>query len=468
MTVRVHRKERFTSVSNDIINNKEMSWEARGLLIYLLSKPPEWIIRNADLIKQSPAGRDKITSIIQELVRHGYIFRWQTRDSDGRIEWKSEIFETQEEMIEWKRENPDICGKSAQSIAKTHSQPDHHDGKTVHDGKSHHDGKTVDGKSAHHDGKTVDGSTVDGKPVDIVNTELVNTEFRDLRDPNSFTHSDPERVYARKISSEPNPIESVTASSQSKILSVESISVGEDTFSVAAPNSPIEGFPIGPWGRDLFSIHPGFMAAVVAKWRKGDTQKAKTFGSMVDEEVRGCILKYWRKDWVNLQLDWTEYEDSTKRLAQTVRDRMAQGVEITPQEQKILTDRVMGPEHLRPAIAHSASRQSSSIPTQVQRQGTATIGALPVALSEISESQLEETRRAIESARASIAPIALSAQLFSGREPIPEFLAWLEPQIEANKIPGLSRRQTAIALARRPEMQKAFLESQENQPHEDF
>lgn len=457
MTVRVHRKERFTSVSNDIINNKEMSWEARGLLIYLLSKPPEWIIRNADLIKQSPAGRDKITSIIQELVRHGYIFRWQTRDSDGRIEWKSEIFETQEEMIEWKRENPDICGKSAQSIAKTHSQPDHHDDKTVHDGKSHHDGKTVDGKSAHHDGKTVDGSTVDGKPVDIVNTELVNTEFRDLRDPNSFTHSDPERVYARKNSSEPNPIESVTASSQSKILSVESISVGEDTFSAAAPNSPIEGFPIGPWGRDLFSIHAGFMTVTIAKWRKGDSQKAKTFGSMTDEEVRGCIQKYWKKDWSNLRLDWIEYEESTKRLAQNVRGRIIQGVEITSQEQNILTDRVMGSEHLRSQTLGCTAQQGLLNPYQVQNHSTNPIGILPVAVTGLSESEMKETRCAIEAARSKLSNT--SQILFEGRQPVPAFMDWLMEEAKKHIVPGMSLRFVAVSIARRHEIQEKYLAS---------
>jgi hypothetical protein len=453
MTVRVHRKERFTSVSNDIINNKEMSWEARGLLIYLLSKPPGWVIRNADLIKQSPAGRDKITSIVHELVKHGHIFRWQTRDSDGRIEWKSEIFETPEEMIEWKRENPDICGKFAHSIAETSSQTENHNGKTVHGGKSHHDGKTVDGKSAHHDGKTVSGSTVNGEPVGIVNTERSNTEFRDLKDLNPLTHSDPECVYAQESQIE----ESSYETNKTKNLPVLPPTIGGDNFSAAAPISPIEEFPVGPWGRDLFSIHPGFMAAVIAKWRKGDTQKAKTFGSMADEEVRGCIQKYWKKDWSNLQLDWTEYEESTKRLAQTVRDRMTQGVEITSQEQKILTDRVMGPEHLRPQTPYSVPQQVLLNPERVSNHTSPSISVLPVAVTGISESELEETRRAIEAARPKLPP--MTQKLFEGGKPVPDFMTWLMEETKNHAVPGMALRLIAVSLARRPEIQTAYLHS---------
>jgi hypothetical protein len=94
MSVRIHKKSRFTTVSNDIVNNSSVSWEARGLLVYLLSKPEGWIVRNSDLIRQSPAGRDKVAAILKEL-ENKYIFRWETRNPEGRIEWKSESLNRQ-------------------------------------------------------------------------------------------------------------------------------------------------------------------------------------------------------------------------------------------------------------------------------------------------------------------------------------------------------------------------------------
>jgi hypothetical protein len=274
----------------------------------------------------------------------------------------------------------------------------------------------------------------------------------------SNTHIYPERVCVREKSTGSESEKSVIAPSESKILPVESSSIGEDNFSAAASlNSSVEGFPIGPWGRDLFSIHPGFMAAVIAKWRKGDTQKAKTFGSMVDEEVRGCIQKYWKKDWTNLQLDWTEYEDSTKRLAQTVRDRMTQGVEITSQEQKILTDRVMGPEHLRPQTPYSVPQQVLLNPERVSNHTSPSISVLPVAVTGISESELEETRRAIEAARPKLPP--MTQKLFEGGKPVPDFMTWLMEETKNHAIPGMALRLIAVSLARRPEIQTAYLHS---------
>lgn len=443
MTMRVHKRERFTSVSNEIINNKEMSWEARGLLIYLLSKPEGWIVRNNDLIKQSPAGRDKVASIVQELARNDHIFRWQCRETDGRIEWKSEIFESPDEMREWRQKNPDIADPSRKSIPNK---------------QGHHNGKTVSGEPAHHNGKTVSGSTVNGKDVDIVITEFSNTELDPeiFIDPIPHTHSDPERVCVKNKKS-PEP-ESIVSPDESKSLPVFSKSIGGDNFSAAAPlNSSIEGFPIGPWGRDLFSIHPGFMAAVIAKWRKGNSQKAQAFGAMVDEEVRGCIQKYWRKDWTTLRLDWIEYEDSTKRLAQTVRDRMSQGVEITSQEQKILTDRVRGPEHLRPQAPHSVPEQAVLSPSQVQTQPSDSIKLLPVAVTGISESELEETRRAIEAARSRLPKSNQS--LFEGRVPIAAFMTWLQDEAKKHPAPGIPQRVLVLNLAQRPEVQTKYLQS---------
>jgi hypothetical protein len=275
-------------------------------------------------------------------------------------------------------------------------------------------------------------------------------------DPKEHSLRNPERV-CEEMKNDTEP-ESLIVPDTPKTLPVFSSPIGDDNFSAAAPrNSSTEGFPIGPWGQDLFSIHAGFMAAVIGKWRKGDTQKAKTFGSMVDEEVRGCIQKYWKKDWTNLQLDWTEYEDSTKRLAQTVRDRMAQGVEISTQEQKILTDRVMGPEHLRHQASDSVPQQALLTPERVQRQASIPIGILPVAITGISESDLEETKRAIEAARPKV--VAMNQSLFQGREPIEAFRHWLEQEAEKHHVPGLSRRLIALSLGRRPEMQAAYLES---------
>lgn len=60
-------------------------------MTYLLSKPDDWTLRIADLIKHSPKeGRDSIWSGIRELRGAGYLTFYENRDKHGRLsggEW---------------------------------------------------------------------------------------------------------------------------------------------------------------------------------------------------------------------------------------------------------------------------------------------------------------------------------------------------------------------------------------------
>lgn len=63
----------YTQISNSIINDRRISFKAKGILIYVLSKPAEWEIRLADLIKQSPNEKEvAVRSGIEELLLTGY------------------------------------------------------------------------------------------------------------------------------------------------------------------------------------------------------------------------------------------------------------------------------------------------------------------------------------------------------------------------------------------------------------
>jgi len=83
--IRTPRKEQYFIVSHILINDKRLSWEARGLLIYLLSKPDDWTVNVKYLIKGSPAGRDKVYRILSELIVYGYIERNIRRNKHGKI-----------------------------------------------------------------------------------------------------------------------------------------------------------------------------------------------------------------------------------------------------------------------------------------------------------------------------------------------------------------------------------------------
>lgn len=76
--------------------NTALSYEARGLLWYLLSLPDDWEVKVRTLQIKGKAGRDKVYGIIEELAEAGYIKRPQRdRDEKGRVYWTPyEVYET--------------------------------------------------------------------------------------------------------------------------------------------------------------------------------------------------------------------------------------------------------------------------------------------------------------------------------------------------------------------------------------
>jgi hypothetical protein len=93
-TIRTEKRGDYSVVDNNLINDSSLSWAARGMLTYLLSKPTGWCIRNSDLINQSPLGRDGTESILTELKEAGYLHRERVRQQDGTFSWESTAYES--------------------------------------------------------------------------------------------------------------------------------------------------------------------------------------------------------------------------------------------------------------------------------------------------------------------------------------------------------------------------------------
>lgn len=72
----------YAQVRRKTLQDVELSWAARGLLGYLLSKPDDWKVNPANL--QQKCGRTKVYSILTELIKAGYIKRVAQR-KDGKI-----------------------------------------------------------------------------------------------------------------------------------------------------------------------------------------------------------------------------------------------------------------------------------------------------------------------------------------------------------------------------------------------
>ena len=84
----VHREEHnegFTQVDNTVLRNVNLSFEARGFLVYLLSFPDDWSFTVRGLVKQTGVSKSTILRLMNELKASGYIKLEKHKDKDGRF-----------------------------------------------------------------------------------------------------------------------------------------------------------------------------------------------------------------------------------------------------------------------------------------------------------------------------------------------------------------------------------------------
>ena len=84
--IRKKQKERFSIVDNKVIEDKRLSFKARGLLIYMLSKPDDWKFYTDELAKRSSKdGVSAIKSALNEIENAGYLTRKQEHRKNGQF-----------------------------------------------------------------------------------------------------------------------------------------------------------------------------------------------------------------------------------------------------------------------------------------------------------------------------------------------------------------------------------------------
>jgi DnaD/phage-associated family protein len=85
----------FVMMDRRPIENPALSWKAKGVLAYLLSRPDNWIVRIGDLVKRSPDGVHAIRGAIKELEKAGHVSRKEIRDgkSGKFVRYELEVYE---------------------------------------------------------------------------------------------------------------------------------------------------------------------------------------------------------------------------------------------------------------------------------------------------------------------------------------------------------------------------------------
>jgi hypothetical protein len=83
----------FVMIDRRAIENPKLSWKAKGLLAYLLSRPDDWVVRFRDLAKRAPDGAHTIRVAMKELRAAGHVEVITEREGGRIVNWIYKIHE---------------------------------------------------------------------------------------------------------------------------------------------------------------------------------------------------------------------------------------------------------------------------------------------------------------------------------------------------------------------------------------
>ena len=87
------KEENFTVLDNQLLQNKELSWKARGILTYLLSLPEDWDVNTKELATHADDGITSLRNGLKELREAGYIIYKKYQDEEGKFVHEYNVYE---------------------------------------------------------------------------------------------------------------------------------------------------------------------------------------------------------------------------------------------------------------------------------------------------------------------------------------------------------------------------------------
>jgi hypothetical protein len=147
--IRRAQEGQFTIMPNATVRDPRLSLDALGLLLRLVSRPPNWETRPKSVMRECGIGDSRWRRLSGELVRAGYLTREQERQEDGTWQWVYTVYQ--------ESQNPEDEENHESSARR---------------------GKSTRGLSTH--GSSMDGASTAGKPTRLINTEETKTEIKKI------------------------------------------------------------------------------------------------------------------------------------------------------------------------------------------------------------------------------------------------------------------------------------------------
>ena len=84
----------FVMLDKTALNDSNLSWKAKGLHAFMMSKPDHWTFYMENLEKASKDGRESLRSAFKELQKHGYVIRKPHQNNQGKLDgWETIVNE---------------------------------------------------------------------------------------------------------------------------------------------------------------------------------------------------------------------------------------------------------------------------------------------------------------------------------------------------------------------------------------
>ncbi|WHY76094.1 DnaD domain protein [Neobacillus sp. WH10] len=90
---RIQKISNYVVMNKTSLQDKKLSWKAKGLHAYMLSMPNDWKFYDIELEKHAKDGKDALKTALKELKLNGYMKRERRRNEEGKFEWETLVFE---------------------------------------------------------------------------------------------------------------------------------------------------------------------------------------------------------------------------------------------------------------------------------------------------------------------------------------------------------------------------------------
>ena len=155
------KQDHFTILDNDALNDERLSFRARGVLAYILSKPADWRTTSVALARVAKEGRDAIRAALAELREAGYVVYEKIRDAaTGRISTICTVYEVPVDGAN----SPDVIHLAAPGPGK----PAPGEPNTGNPGRNQRIGSSQRTETNHHQTSTSEPADSDASTMSVV------------------------------------------------------------------------------------------------------------------------------------------------------------------------------------------------------------------------------------------------------------------------------------------------------------